>query len=102
EPLEVLHLEGFVAPDLVRQFRDGHGPIMGLGTEARQRRLDQAPILTDERPLDAPDLGVPEDVERGAAKPAEPPERLERRCEPGAELQLLLEPERAEERWMQV
>src|SRR5262245_46385768 len=102
EALDTLELHRLVAADLVGQLRDGDGARGRGRVEAGGRRLDEAAVLRDEAPLRAPDLRVAEDVERRAAQAPQRPERLEGGREPGPELELLLEPEGAQQRRVQV
>ncbi len=59
-------------------------------------------VLADQRALHLAHLRVAERIERGAAQPLHRPQGLERGREPGAEPDLLLEAQRAEQRRVQV
>src|SRR6266508_6505154 len=98
----VVELDVFIAANDVRQIAEGDRRVVGGGRERAERPLDEPAVLADERALLAPHPGIAEDVERRAAQSLHRAERLESRPEPGAQPDLLLEPERAQEWRVQV
>src|SRR5258706_11978356 len=93
--LDVAQLDVLVAANAVRQPRGLDRALVGVAREPAQRPLDQRAVLAGQRPLDAADLGAAEWIEGGAAQPLHAPQGPEGAVEPGAELQLAREPERA-------
>src|SRR5882672_2647326 len=68
EALDVAELDVFVAADHIGELRQLDRPRVRLGRKSDQRLLDEPAVLAGKLPLDAPHLGEPERVERGAAQ----------------------------------
>jgi len=85
----------------LRQLGDPGDRRVRRGRQPLQRAVDELAVLPWEPALDAPHLREPEDVDLGPAQPLHRAQRLERRDEPAAELELALHPERAQQRWVE-
>ena len=75
---------------------------MAFGRQTDQRLLDERAILAGQLTLDPSHGGEAKGIERSAAQPLHPGEHAEHRSEPGAELELVLEAERSEQRRVEV
>src|SRR5262249_13338939 len=102
EALDVAELDLLVAANQVRQARDLDHPLVALRRQTDERLLDESAVLARELALDPSDCRKAEGVEWRAAQPLHPSEHAEDRREPRAELELLLEPERPEQRRVEV
>src|SRR5512138_3776826 len=69
EALDAAQLDLLVAANHVRQLRELYGALVGGRPEVVQGLLDQAAVFADQRALDAPHMGVAEDVQGRAAQP---------------------------------
>src|SRR5258705_5516668 len=98
EALDVAELDLLVASDHIGQPGKLHRPLVALRRETDQRLFDEGPILADQLPLDPAHRSEPEGIERRAAQHLHAGQHTEDRAEPRAELELLLETERAEHR----
>src|SRR5262245_32916737 len=98
ETLDGPELDVLVAADQVWKASDSHRPLVAVGGEITQRALDHAPVLGDERALDAPHPGVAERIERGAAQAAQHHQEPKHPLDPRAERELTPEAERPENR----
>ncbi len=75
---------------------------MVLGGQDPHQLVQHAPVPRDELPLGPSHTRAPEGVQAGAAQPTHARERPEHRLHPGAQLELALHPQRAEQRGVQV
>src|SRR5436190_8586392 len=99
---DVAQLDVLVTAHDVGQPRQAHRPLVARRREVAQRAVDEGAVLARQRALHTTHRGAAEGIEGGAAQALHPGERAEGAVEPSPELQLALEAERAEQRWVQV
>ena len=73
------------APDLLRQRRDFHRKRVIVGNEHRRKLANDRLVVRDQPPFHAALLGAAENVECGAAQPAQPRQESERMDHPRPE-----------------
>src|SRR5207244_11801476 len=96
---DLAELDVLVAANDVREVRELHGALVTLGRERGQRLLDQRAVLANQLALHATDLGLSERIECRAAQPSHGDQGPKGGVEPAlAELQLVLETHRAQQR----
>src|SRR5262245_19342881 len=100
EALDGPELDVLVAADQIGKTGDSHRPLVAIGGEIPQCALDHAPVVVDERALDAPHPSVAERIERGAAQTTERDEQPEHPLHPCPQRELPPETERAKDRRM--
>src|SRR5207245_493103 len=101
EALDVAELDLLVAADQIRQTRELHRALVAFGRETDQHLLDERAILAGQLALDPSHGGEAKGIE-SAAQSLHPGEHAEHGSEPWAELELVLEAERSEQRRVEV